>query len=101
MRGEYEHICSMVRFTSFTVVSSGRNFHPQEYAHAGRTQKTRGLTGRVAGFWTFLDFLLPVLGGEGDSNNASKPSWILGFNSICSKTTPKTTPKNIFLIDAG
>lgn len=27
-------------------------------------QKTRGLTGRVAGFWTFLDFLLLVLGGE-------------------------------------
>jgi hypothetical protein len=28
-----------LRFTSFTVVSSRRDFHPQDCAHAGRTKK--------------------------------------------------------------
>ena len=33
-----------LRFTSLTVVSSRRDFHPQECAHAGRTKKNpRGL----------------------------------------------------------
>ncbi len=28
-----------LRFTSLTVISSRRDFHPQECAHAGRTEK--------------------------------------------------------------
>ncbi|WP_232466447.1 hypothetical protein, partial [Burkholderia ubonensis] len=28
-----------LRFTSFAVISLWRDFHPQECAHAGRTQK--------------------------------------------------------------
>ena len=37
-----------LRFTSFAVVSSRRDFHPQECAHAGRTKKNRRQTAPAA-----------------------------------------------------
>ena len=40
-----------LRFTSLTVVSSRRDFHPQECAHAGRTQKSQP---RKVGFFIAL-----------------------------------------------
>jgi hypothetical protein len=33
-----------LRFTSFVVINLRRDFHPQECAHAGRTQKSRGFS---------------------------------------------------------
>ncbi|VVQ23467.1 hypothetical protein PS938_05415 [Pseudomonas fluorescens] len=43
-----------LRFTSFAVVSLRRDFHPQDCAHAGRTQKTPFYDGVCLTFGYFL-----------------------------------------------
>ena len=57
-----------LRFTSLTVVSSRRDFHPQECAHAGRTQQN----GRCA---SDRPFLVNVFYFPSTFNTASVMAW--------------------------
>ena len=70
---EHELSTMQLRFTSFAVINLRRDFHPQECAHAGRTQQKTGARPGFAFQPADNQAAMP------SSNCCNSPEWYISF----------------------